>query len=472
MIGEVIGGRYRLLRVLGQGGMGAVYEAEHTGTGRHVAVKVILELAKSPGAVPRFEREARAAGSIDTQHIVQVFDTGTDPTTGTPYMVMELLKGEDLAGLLKRLGPLPPDLALRLVGQACVGLAKAHQAGVVHRDIKPANLYLSLGEDGNITVKLVDFGVAKLDRTAMTAEDASLTRTGSLLGSPLYMSPEQATSKKTLDRRTDIWSLGVVLYQALAGRVPHAECESLGSLIMAICTERPPPLQNAAPWVAPEVVELVEHALALKVEERLPSAEAMLEAIQKLVPRGLTIAAAELVPLSTEMRAHIAPRHEPLILGATVTSPGSTTTTSPGTSQPPVHATSRATPGGSSRRSLVGPVLGTVAVLGIAAMALLRGTQTPVTQAALPLPVTPASAASGPVTQTTVTVGAAPAEPPAADAGAPVVTPGSTATATAAVKALQAPVTKPAPPATAAASHKPPGPTAPVKKSSDDIDIR
>src|SRR5262249_2886135 len=160
---------YRLLRLLGQGGMGKVYEAEHVGTRRHVALKVILELDKSPGAVRRFEREARAAGSIDTQHIVQVFDTGTDPAGNIPDRVMELRKGEGLKELLERLGPLPPDVALRLVGQACVGLAKAHEAGVVHRDIKPANLFLSRVEDGGLVVKLVDFGVAKLEPAAMTA---------------------------------------------------------------------------------------------------------------------------------------------------------------------------------------------------------------------------------------------------------------------------------------------------------------
>src|SRR5436190_7208260 len=144
MQATVVDGKYQIVRPLGEGGMGTVYEARHLGTGRRVAVKVIVNeaLAKSPDIIARFQREARAAGSIESQHIAHVLDTGQDRDTGNPYMVMEYLHGEDVSKAIERVGPLHPELAMRIIAQACAGLQKAHDAGVVHRDIKPANLYL------------------------------------------------------------------------------------------------------------------------------------------------------------------------------------------------------------------------------------------------------------------------------------------------------------------------------------------
>jgi serine/threonine protein kinase len=196
--------------------------------------------------VTRFQREARAAGSSETTHIAQVFDTGTDPSTGVIYMAMELLRGEDVQQLLKRLGKLPLGLALRLVGQASIGLGKAHGAGVIHRDIKPANLFLSRLDSGEIILKVVDFGIAKMV-DPVNQEETGLTVTGGMLGSPLYMSPEQAKGRKDIDHRTDIWSLGVVLYKALTGQVPHAGHDTVLTLMMALCTEPAPPIQDLAP---------------------------------------------------------------------------------------------------------------------------------------------------------------------------------------------------------------------------------
>ena len=314
MIGATIDGRYRVLRVLGQGGMGAVYEAEHTGTGRRVAVKVInADMAQKTEMVLRFQREARVAGSIETPHIVQVLDTGTDPTSGTVYMVMEFLRGEDLQQLIKRLGRVPPLTALRLIGQACIGLGKAHAAGVIHRDIKPANLFLCVQEGSPVTVKVVDFGIAKIMVEPGSGDEAGLTRTGGMLGSPLYMSPEQATGRKTIDHRTDVWSLGVVLYQALSGRVPHL-AETLGALIMAICSEPVPPLQSVAPWVPTEIAEIVHRSLAPDPSARFSSMAALLQAIQQLVPDRLSVDVAELVPLTEAELAQVALR--PLIVSA------------------------------------------------------------------------------------------------------------------------------------------------------------
>ena len=307
MIGETIDGRYRCLRVLGQGGMGAVYEAEHTGTGRRVAVKVIhADMVKKTEMVLRFHREARVAGSIETPHIVQVLDTGTDPATGTVYMVMEFLRGEDMQQLIRRLGKVPALVALRLIAQACVGLSKAHAASVIHRDIKPANLFLSVAEGGPVTVKVVDFGIAKIMVDLGSDEEHGLTRTGGLLGSPLYMSPEQAMSRKTIDHRADVWSLGVVLYEALSGRVPHL-ADSLGELIMAICGQPVPPLQSVAPWVPSEIAAIVHRALTPDPNLRYPSMTALLEALQTVTAGRTSVDASELVPLGADEQAHVAP---------------------------------------------------------------------------------------------------------------------------------------------------------------------
>ncbi|HTN88848.1 MAG TPA: serine/threonine-protein kinase, partial [Sorangium sp.] len=218
--GTTLNGRYTLGRLLGKGGMGAVYEAVDVALQRRVAVKDIApELAHGRSALGRFEREAKAASAVQTEHIVRVLDAGVDRETGSPFLVMELLRGEDLAELLDRLGPLPPGLALRIVAQACVGLQKAHAAGVLHRDIKPANLFLARREEGGgIVVKLLDFGVAKIRPVHDPRRDTTgLTRSGHVLGTPRYMSPEQARGIKDVDHRTDLWSLGVVLYRALAG---------------------------------------------------------------------------------------------------------------------------------------------------------------------------------------------------------------------------------------------------------------
>ncbi|WP_438017529.1 protein kinase [Sorangium sp. So ce315] len=311
-------GRYTLVRLLGRGGMGAVYEAEDTEQKRRVAVKVMnAEILHRRSAMGRFEREARAASAIETEHIVRVLDAGVDGKTNAPFLVLELLQGEDLAQLLKRLGPLPPRLALRIVAQACVGLQKAHDAGVVHRDIKPANLFLARREDGpGLLVKVLDFGVAKIRPPHEPHRDTTgLTGSGSMLGTPRYMSPEQARGIKDIDHRTDVWALGIVLYHALAGRTPTEDVEAFGDLIAALVADLPTPVQEFAPWVAPEVAAVVDGALQYQPVARYPSASAMLEAILPLLHDDptddpLSLDESMLVPLSASARAIVAPRFE------------------------------------------------------------------------------------------------------------------------------------------------------------------
>jgi eukaryotic-like serine/threonine-protein kinase len=310
----MLDGKYRLIRRVGAGGMGSVYVAEPTDGGGPVAVKLITsrEHAANPAVVERFYREAHAAGRIDTPHIARVLDVGTDPESGAPYMVMELLKGQDLHRFTKRVGPLDPELMLRISAQACRGLAKAHEASVIHRDIKSANIFLACMSDGSVTVKLLDFGIAKLSATPLLDGETSagLTRTGMLLGSPLFMSPEQTRGTKRIDHRSDIWSFGMVMFRMLAGRAAYEHIRAVGELIFAICSGPPPLVQNLAPWVPPELAGILERALRVDPDERYQSADDLHAALAALLGGDESIAQEMLVGISAERRAVIAPRFD------------------------------------------------------------------------------------------------------------------------------------------------------------------
>ncbi|MEJ7728421.1 MAG: protein kinase [Polyangiaceae bacterium] len=278
--GPLVAGKYRLGGLLGEGGMGAVFDARNELTQRRVALKRIRRVggAADPERVARFQREARAAGAIDTPHIVQVLDAGTDDATGDPFLVLEHLSGEDAKQLLARVGPLPVELAVRVAAQAALGLCKAHQAGVVHRDIKPANLLLARTGDGEVVVKICDFGIAKVQpEEALGDGERTLTRTGTMIGSPAYMSPEQAQGLKSSDHRGDLWALGAVLFELLSGRQPHDDYETLGQLLVAICTTAPRDVRTVAPWVPADVARIVERCLRIDAAQRYPSAQALLD---------------------------------------------------------------------------------------------------------------------------------------------------------------------------------------------------
>jgi len=309
LIDHVIAGRYRITELIGQGGMGTVFEAVHTGTGSRVALKLIVSADIKQEVFVRFQREARAAGTIDSHHIVRVFDMGTDDRSGSPYMAMERLYGEDLSDVMKRVGPMSPPLAVALAAQAALGLAKAHDAGIVHRDIKPANLFLHDGSDrGEVVVKILDFGIAKvLMDTMQKAEEGGLTRTGSMLGSPHYMSPEQAQGLRTIDQRSDIWSLGVVLYKMLTGQTPHAHLQTLGQVILAICSQPARPVQELAPWVPPEIAAIVHRALQPDPRQRFQSAHEMYHAMQPILARLPPARRSDIVPLTDIDRMRVVP---------------------------------------------------------------------------------------------------------------------------------------------------------------------
>jgi hypothetical protein len=282
---RVIGRSYEVIRELGRGGMGVVYEARHRETGRRVAVKEIA-IGNDKKLVDRFAREARATSAIESRHVPPVLDAGGDPN---PYLVMELLQGMDLQAYLDEHGPLGEDVALRIVAQACAGLVRAHAAGVVHRDIKPANLYLAKRDD-EIVVQLLDFGVARVKEEIAAQSNHSLTLSGVMLGTPLYMSPEQVVAgAKALDHRTDLWSLAVVLYEALTGETPHADAETLGGLMVSICGKPAKPVRELAPTVSEPVAAILAKALALDPEARYATAQAFYDALDSQLPFGMKL---------------------------------------------------------------------------------------------------------------------------------------------------------------------------------------
>jgi serine/threonine protein kinase len=259
-VGDVLAGKYQVERVLGVGGMGIVVAARHTDLQELRAIKLMLgNFALHPEAVERFLREARAAVRLKSEHVAKVHDVGR-LETGAPYMVMEYLEGCDLQQLLKSQGPLPLWAAVTYVLQACEALAEAHAAGIVHRDIKPANLFLTKSADGLPSTKVLDFGISKFTPPAGSAPALDMTKTTAILGSPLYMSPEQMASTRNVDLRTDIWALGVVLYQLTTGVVPF-QAESITQLCAMVLQQEPMPPSLSRPGLPVEFDRVVMRCL-------------------------------------------------------------------------------------------------------------------------------------------------------------------------------------------------------------------
>ena len=267
--GDVLAGKYRVERVLGVGGMGVVVAAHHIQLDEKVALKFLLpEGLENPEAVARFVREARAAVKIKSEHVARVSDVGT-LDTGAPYMVMEYLDGGDLAAWLQQRGSHPvEDLAVDFVLQAGEAIAEAHALGIVHRDLKPANLFCVLRADGQLSVKVLDFGISKV--TTAGAQGHDMTNTAAVVGSPMYMSPEQLQSSKGVDARTDIWSLGVLLFELLTAQVPFL-AEAVTELVIKIATAPALPVRLVRPDVPAGLEQVIATCLEKDRERRFAS---------------------------------------------------------------------------------------------------------------------------------------------------------------------------------------------------------
>jgi serine/threonine protein kinase len=313
LVGRKLDRRYQVVRLIGRGGMGTVYEVEDR-DGTRLAAKIISRglAGENHPALERFAREAKSASAITSPNVVGTYDAGSDEELGLPYIIMELLHGTDLSSVLKREGALEPQVAVRLVLQAARGIAAAHARNVVHRDVKPANLFLQVAENtAEVTVKVCDFGVAKrtrLDETRGRTSGLSLTRTGGMLGSPMYMAPEQARNAKHVDERADIWSVGVVLWEALSGKRLWGQQSSLGELIVAICTEPIQRLDEVAPWVPRDLARLVHRGLERDLDHRTPSMQAFIAALEVFSGGSDRVTSEQLVGLTDEHRAVLAKR--------------------------------------------------------------------------------------------------------------------------------------------------------------------
>jgi serine/threonine-protein kinase len=427
--GDPITPSIRLVRELGSGGMGSVWVADHAALQTQVVVKFMhVQLSGDRDSVLRFSREAAAGANVKSPHVVQVLDHGIAPD-GAPFIVMELLEGSDLAAHCERNGPMTPVEVDHVISQTCKALARAHERGIVHRDIKPQNIFLTNVGGGELFVKVLDFGIAKASggQQAIT----SATKTGALMGTPYYMSPEQTVGAKGLDHRTDLWALGVVAFESLTGRKPF-EAETIGGLAVAICSGPMPVPSRVNAALSAEVDRWFSQACARDVAQRFASAKEMADALH-LAVTGRTSDQRFSGEVRSSLRASDAPDAPPAVMAAL-----------PAEAEP-VHGlglTTRAPVSGDgedmsflpSRRGRIALVIGAVALLaggavvGLRAVAIQPPAESPAAGARDAPPVVPTPAAP-PATSTPVVLAALPGVPPpvasAFDRKAP--SPGATA---------------------------------------------
>ena len=288
---ETVAGRYRLTSLIGKGGMGSVWRAEHTSLLTPVAIKLLdPKLTEKPSVRARFLREAQAAASLRSKHVVQIFDHGVED--GFPYIVMELLRGESLASHLAAHRVLKPRAVGRIIAEVGRAMARAHKAGIIHRDLKPDNVFLAEPEEetageaavASSVVKVVDFGIAKITDDAAFADDLS-TDTGAMIGTPHYMSPEQARGLRTIDSRTDLWSMAVITYECLLGQRPF-RADALGELVLKICTD-PPPVPSEIGPVPVGFDAWFAKAINRNIDQRFQTVTELVYALEETLTPGI-----------------------------------------------------------------------------------------------------------------------------------------------------------------------------------------
>jgi serine/threonine-protein kinase len=377
-VGQTVCGKYKLVRVLGKGGMGEVYEAQHSVVGRRFAIKFLHpNLAGNTEVVARFQREAQSAGKLENENIAAVVDAGT-ADDGAPYLVMEYLEGEDLAHLLSRCGPLPVPRAAYIIIQACRGLVSAHEHNIVHRDLKPENLFVCRRNDGGDLVKVLDFGIAKL---RATGDGTGLTHTGTTMGTPFYMSLEQARGAKEVDHRTDIYSLGVILYEILTGAKPHPG-DSYNQILYHVIAHEPAPLDSVRSGLPAGLPAVVNKAMAREASDRFASVAGLKDAL-------LPFAGNVITPMRSQLGI-------PSVPGDTLPTPGSLRGIVVPTPAPPPLMGTVQPPHSQSRLFLVGAVVVLAIVLATvalwSAMARQRRPQASVAPVAAPAQVSPGGA--------------------------------------------------------------------------------
>jgi serine/threonine-protein kinase len=280
--GDLLAGKYRIERIIGSGGMGVVVAARHEQLDQRFALKFLRgEASGDPEAAQRFLREARAAVRLKSEHVAKVHDVGT-LETGAPYMVMEFLEGRNFAQVLEEEGPLGIEAAAEWIVQACEAVAEAHAAGIVHRDLKPQNLFLARSVGGAPSVKVLDFGVSK------STTGGALTQSNAMLGSPLYMSPEQMRSARDVDARSDVWALGVVLYELLTKRRPF-EAESIAELCLKVASDPPAPITDYRADVPQPMVDVIARCLQKDPALRYGNAAELAAALAPMAPSASRI---------------------------------------------------------------------------------------------------------------------------------------------------------------------------------------
>jgi serine/threonine protein kinase len=362
----LVAGKYEVLRLIGRGGMGSVWEGRHASLGTRVAIKFVdAEHADNDEARSRFLTEARAAAAIQSKHAIQIFDHGV-ADDGRPYIVMELLVGEPLDARIERCGRLELAETARILAQVCRALARAHAAGIIHRDLKPENIFLVRSlEDEEEIAKVLDFGIAKIRIPFQDSEPTSSTQTGAVLGTPYYMSPEQARGFRTIDHRTDLWSLGVIAYKCVTGVLPF-EGQSVGDLLVKICTGPLPMPSDAVPGLPAAFDAWFARALDRDPETRFASAPELAEALATIAGVSLRRGAPtgegmSIAPSSGQARTE-APPATSLLDSALGTVPGANSTSAPFTAPAAPAKASRGMIAGVAFASILAGSAGIVAV--------------------------------------------------------------------------------------------------------------